>query len=267
MGSGTPLPAALNASRNHPPVPAARGFVLISGRKVGSVRDFYGFYCNGKYQVGLSGTVWVYDMEDRLIGRFTETPYSYFGAFVPGTDVFVSHTNECHLVVYDLSEMRMLKKIKTSNCGADESSGLAFSKDGKRLCCVQADWNDWLKRRLVIYDTGNFEVEKEYFNDEDTLVLKEIEIENDGTCYISASERDVETGVITRHVVGIFRNGELAARRPYEEDWLTVTDYFSWKRSGYTKKRFSSLLRKRGFDPDDQQEPSSLKKLYETGRL
>lgn len=234
------------------------------------MRNFIGFYCNGRYKVGLSGTVWVYNMEDRLIGRFQETPYSYCGAFIPKTDIFVCHTNECHLVVYDIANMRMLKKIKTSNCGASEDAGIAFSNDGKHLYCIQAHWNDWLKRRLVIYDTVNFEVEEEYFNKQDRLVLQEIEIESDGTCFISAGERDGDIGVVNKWFVGIFRDGEIVEKRGYDENWLTVRSYFSWKRSGYTKKSFSSfssLLRKRGFDPDNHREPSSLKKLYETGHL
>ena len=60
-------------------------------------RGFYGFYRGEAFQVGLSGTVWVYDARDSLVGRFRETPHSYVGAFLPGSDVFVTHTNEGHL--------------------------------------------------------------------------------------------------------------------------------------------------------------------------
>lgn len=123
-------------------------------------------------------------MEDQLIGRFTETPYSYSGAFVTGTDIFVCHTNECHLVVYDIAGMRMVKKIKTSNCGAAESWGMAFSNDGKRLYCIQAQWNDWLRSLLVVYDTQSVEMLEEYFDGQETLVPEEIEFAQDGTCYI-----------------------------------------------------------------------------------
>ena len=67
--------------------------------------------------------------------------------------------------------------------------------------------------------------------------------------------------------MGIFCDWEIVEKREYEEDWLTVAKYFLWRRSGYTKKAFSSTLKERGFDPDNHQEPSSLKKLYETGHL
>ena len=228
------------------------------------MRNFREFYCNGKYKVGLSGTVWVYDMKDQLIGRFTETPYTYFGIFVPGTDIFVTHTNECHLVVYDLSEMKMLKKIKTSNCDCDESAGLAFSPDGKLLYCVQADWNTQLKTRLVVYDTDSFKVTAEYFAGQDRFVVKYIEIENDGTCYVCGWDRDVKTG--NDGFVGIFRDGELIEPKIFEEDWMTVFSYFDWKLSGYTNKAFQFMPGKRNLD-QEKIRGITLKGLYETGRL
>ena len=230
------------------------------------MRDFYGFYSNGTYKVGLSGTAWVYDREDRLLGRFKETPYSYVGAFVPGTDRFVCHTNECHLVVYDLAAMRMLKKIRTSRCGVAESRGLAFSPDGKRLYCVQADWTDALRTRLLVYDTERFEVLEEHFAQQDRLVPEEIEIEDDGTCYLSAGLREAKTGVITENVVGLFRDGALVEPRAYDEDWKTVLAYFNWKRSGYTRKAFQLMPGKRKLDPEKLR-GKTLKGLYETGRL
>lgn len=226
------------------------------------MRDFVGYYCNGKYQVGMTGTVWVYDMEDKLIGRFKETPYSYSGAFVPGTDIFVSHTNECHLVFYDIANMKLLKKIKTSNCDAAESFGLAFSNDGKLLYCVQALWDNWLNHRLVVYDTESFEVKAEYFDKQTAIVIQDVEIERDGTCYISARERGENED---RCFVGIFRDGELVERREFEEDWITVAMYFSWKRYGLTKKSAQWTVSPLLSEP--HREPSSLKKLYETGHL
>ena len=232
------------------------------------MRNFYGLYTNGKYKVGMSGTVWVYDMEDNLLGRFTETPYSYVGAFVPGKDVFVSHTNENHLVVYDIANMKMLKKIKTSNCGGSEDTGVVFSSDGKYLYCIQAHWNDWLKSRLVVYDTENFEIEKEFFSNESIIKLKEIEIENDGTCYVLFGERDEKTGVIENNYVGIFQDGKIVEKRILNtklNNWLDILSYFSWKRSGFTKKTFPLFLKEAGIKYAIPQNPCSLKRLFETG--
>ena len=230
------------------------------------MRDFYGFYSNGKYKVGLSGTVWVYDKEDRLIGRFKDTPYSYIGAFVPGTDRFVCHSNECHLVVYDLAEMQRLKKIKTSRFGADDNGGMAFSTDGKRLYCVQAHRKLEGICRLVVYDTESFEVLGEYL-DEQNLLIHEVEIDSDGTCYLLCSgERDPEKGWFERDFVGIFRDGEIVEKRAYQESWLDVSIYFCWKRTGFTKKAAEWTVGD-DLDPALRAKPSSLKKLFETGRL
>ena len=234
------------------------------------MRSFYGFYTNGKYKVGMSGTVWVYDMEENLLGRFTETPYSYEGAFVPGKDIFVSHTNEAHLVVYDIAGMKMLKKIKTCNCDGSEDTGVAFSSDGKHLYCIQAHWNDWLKSRLVVYDTENFEIEKEYFSNESIIKLKEIELEDDGICYVLFGERDEESGVIEKYYVGIFQDGLIVEKRNLNgklNNWLNICMYFSWKRSGFTKKSFPQFLEEAGIKYSIPKNPCSLKRLFETGHM
>ena len=234
------------------------------------MRSFDGLYTNGKYKVGMSGTVWVYDLEDNLLGRFTETPYSYEGAFVPGKDIFVSHTNEAHLVVYDITNMKMLKKIKTCNCGASENTGVVFSSDGKHLYCIQAHWNDWLKTRLVVYDTENFEIEKEYFSNESIINLQEIEIEDDETCYVLFGERDEESGVIENYYVGVFEDGNIVEKRNLNyklNNWQDTFMYFRWKRSGFTKKTFPLFLKEAGIKYAIPQNPCSLKKLFETGRM
>ena len=231
------------------------------------MKSFWGHYSNGKYKVGMSGSVWVYDMDDNLIGRFKETPYSYSGAFVPEKNVFVNHSNECHLVVYDLDEMRILKKIKTSNCNAAESEGMAFSNDGKLLYCIQAHDDDWLSRRLVVYDTKDFEVVEEYFSDEKRIVVSEIEIDED-KCYIFAGERAVGTGEIKKSFVGLFCDGEITARKDLSEDIITVEMCFSWKRSGFTEKSYPQLLKDDfKFDPKKHKDNISLKRLYDIGHF
>lgn len=235
------------------------------------MRDFYGFYSNGKYKVGLTGTLWVYDMEDRLIGRFKETPVSYIGAFAPGTDIFVCHSNECHLVFYDLANMRLLKKLKTSRFEADDNGGMAFSNDGKRLYCVQSHRDREVDRRLVVYDTQTFEALEEYFG-EQRFLIHEIEIDGDGTCYLCAMDRNAAEGSVDRKFVGILRDGEIVERRAYREDPLTVAMYFAWRRSGFTKKAFFWTLgfvsgEDAGFWQEKGQTSGALKGLYETGHL
>ena len=246
-------------------------YMMISAKiKVLRMRSFYGFYSNGKYKVGMSGTLWVYDMEDNLLGRFAETPYSYVGAFVPEKDIFVSHTNEAHLVVYDIANMKVLKKIKTCNCDGSEDTGVIISRDGKHLYCIQAHWNDWLKRRLVVYDTENFEIEKEYFSNESIINLKEIEIEDDGICYVLFGERNEESGVIERYFVGIFQDGKIVEKRKLDlkrDNWMDILMYFSWKRSGFTKKTFPLFLKEAGIKYAIPENPCSLKNLFETGHM
>ena len=229
-------------------------------------RNFWGFYSNQKYQVGLSGTVWVYDMADNLIGRFRETPNTYRGAFMPGTDIFVTHTNECHLVVYDLANMKLVKKIKTSNCKASEDTGLAFTNDGKFMYCVQAGWNDWLSRRIVVYDTSDFSVVDEYYSDQSIIKPHVVEFDEDGICYVLCSVQYDEKHSNSLEV-GMLQNGIITDRRHISDNWLTVRQYFSYKSSGDTLKAYDMLYRLTPYMPDDYQEPITLKRMHETGHM
>ena len=229
------------------------------------MRNFWGWYCNGSYRVGLSGTVWVYDMSDQLVGRFQETPYTYYGAFVPGTNQFVTHTNENHLVIYDLDQMQMRKKIRTTTSGVAEGTGFAFSNDGKLFYCVQSNWKG-PGQRLVVYDTESFSAQKEYFDQQDTIDPQHIEIEPDGTCYVLFREWG-EDHVKTGEYVGIFLDGIITEKRIYQDPWLRAYSYFDWKLSGFTNKAYRWASPLSDFDSLDRREPSSLKKLFACGHL
>jgi hypothetical protein len=166
--------------------------------------------------------------------------------------------------------MKMLKKIKTCNCDGSEDTGVIFSRDGKHLYCIQAHWNDWLKRRLVVYDTENFEIEKEYFSNESIINLKEIEIEEDGICYVLFGERNEESGVIESYFVGIFQDGKIVEKRKLDlkrDNWMDILMYFSWKRSGFTKKTFPLFLKEAGIKYAIPENPCPLKSLFETGHM
>ena len=164
----------------------------------------------------------------------------------------------------------MLKKIKTCNCGGSEDTGVVFSSDGKHLYCIQAHWNDWLKSRLVVYDTENFEIEEEYFTNENIIKLKEIEIEDDGICYVLFGERNEESGVIESYFVGIFQDGKIVEKRKLDDkrdSWLDILMYFSWKRKKKKKKTYPLFLKEAGIKYAIPQDPCSLKKLFVTGHM
>lgn len=233
------------------------------------MRKAYSIYDNGKYKVCMTGTLWIYDSKEELVGRFTETPYSYEGAFVPGTNLFVSRTNECHIVVYDLDKMEMVRKIKTSNTDAAESDGFCFSPDGKYFYCIEAHWNDWLSRQLSIYSVPDFERIKTYFADQKKIFLEFIESDASGDYYVIGYDREgVKTsqgGVRTLHFTGRLVNGSIVDKREYSDKWLMVTSYFEWKQRNFTNRNLDGALKRRGLDKAPVN--ISIKEFHEKGHL
>lgn len=75
------------------------------------MRKFWGFYDNGTYHVGCNGaTIYVYDQENRKLGKYRDISYAYCGAFQPGTNIFVAKSTADALAVYDLDSLKLLKK-------------------------------------------------------------------------------------------------------------------------------------------------------------
>lgn len=59
------------------------------------MRNFWGFYDNGIYRVGCNGaTIYVYDQENRELGKFRDISYAYCGAFQPKTNLFSRRQSE-----------------------------------------------------------------------------------------------------------------------------------------------------------------------------
>ncbi len=226
------------------------------------MRKAYSIYDNGKYKVCMTGTLWIYDSKEELVGRFTETPYSYKGAFVPGTNLFVSRTNECHIVVYDLDKMEMVRKIKTSNVDADELGGFCFSPDGRYYYCIEAHWNDWLSTQLSIYSIPDFKRVKTCFADEKKTVLKFIEAEASGDFYVIGFDRgDVRNIYFTGRLV----NDSIVDKREYSDKWSTVTSYFDWKLRNFTNRNLDGALKRSGLDKAPVN--ISIKEFHEKGHL
>lgn len=226
------------------------------------MRAPYGFYENDKYKVCMTGSIWVYDSNEQLFGRFSETPYSFKGAFVPGTNLFVSRTNECHIVVYDLDRMQMVRKIKTSNVGASVDSGFCFSPDGKLFYCIEAHWNDWLSHQVSVYSIPEFERIKIFFADDKKTVLKFIEPNGSGEYYVIGFDRGCAKNT---EFTARFVNGAIIDKREYNDNSSLVYSYFLWKLSGFTKKALSPNLAEKGIDQSS--EVKTIKDLHESGHL
>lgn len=87
------------------------------------MRNFWGFYDNGTYHVGCSGaTLYVYDQNNKELGRFKDIPYVYTGAFQAKSNIFVAKSAEGLLAVYDLDDLKLLKKIVINHCGGQDEN-------------------------------------------------------------------------------------------------------------------------------------------------
>ena len=212
----------------------------------------------------MTGTLWIYDSNEQLVGRFTDTPYSYMGAFVPGTNLFMSRTNECHIVIYDLDKMQRIRKIKTSNVGGGEDSGFCFSPDGKLFYCIEAHWDDWLSHQLSIYSVPEFERIKTCFADDKKTIIKFIEADASGDYFVIGFDRGIN-GVAETFFTGRFVNDSIIDKRENNDNSFLVNSYFTWKLSGFTQKAWDHDLAEKGIDQSS--EVKTIRELHESGHL
>ena len=79
-----------------------------------------------------------------------------------------------------------------------------------------------------------------------------------------------ESKVIENYYVGIFRDGKIVEKKNLNvklKNWLDILMYFSWKRSGFTKKTFPLFLKEAEIKYTIPQNLCSLKRLFETGHM
>ena len=222
------------------------------------MRSFWGFYDNGTYQVGCNGaTIYVYDQNNRELAKFRDVTYAYKGAFQPGANIFAAKTTEGSLAIYDLDRLTLVKKIRIARVdGQDE--GFAFSPDGKYFLNIEQKTNS-LDTQLTIYRTSDFEVVRELFQDDESMMLQALEMDPEsGECYVFGFLRD-EHKVMQRGFVGKFTGEEITEVKKLDRVTYRYTRaYKSWERAGFTEKALIwSVLR------EHEERPAvSLKQLH-----
>ncbi len=142
-------------------------------------------------------------------------------------------SNDYFLVVYDLDQMVFLKKIKVSNIGSQDE-GFAITPDGKYLYNIEKPFYS-TKTRLTIYDTLNFSVVKTLFQNDDKMVLKSLELDqNNG--YVLGFMRD-DTGVFDYGFVAQLVKDKITNVKKLEKERFDdIRAYKSWEEYGFTKK-------------------------------
>ncbi len=139
------------------------------------MRKFWGFYDNGKYQVGCNGgTIYVYDKNGAELAKFKDIKYAYSGVFKPNTNIFVAKSTEGKLAVYDLEELKLMKKITVTTIGAQDE-GFAFSYSGDLFYNIEKPDHS-TATQLTVYDGSDFTKIDSYFADDRKMILDHIEV-------------------------------------------------------------------------------------------
>lgn len=219
------------------------------------MKEFVGFYCNGKYQVGCNGaTIYVYDMNDVELARFKDINYVYRGAFKPNTNIFVAKSTADKLAIYDLDSLKLMKKITIAADGSNDQ-GFAFSCSGDLFYNIEKPESS-LITQLAVYDGSDFTKIATYFTD-DKVFLNHIEVYPDEIYLLGY----VKSNDVTRSYcfVSKYADGNIVEPREIKSEDYTffkreITDYDylilykDWEISGFTKKQgnmFGSNRRER----------------------
>ena len=223
------------------------------------MRSFWGFYENSQYRVGCNGgVVYVYDLNNKELGKFKDLKYAYVGAFQPGSNVFVLKSTEGSLAVYDLDKIELIRKIVVTKNGAQDE-GFAFSPDGKYFYNIEKPKTS-LRTRLTVYRTSDYTAEKVLFEEEETMFMEALEFDrNTGEAYVLGFMRNAD-GVIDYGFIGRF-DGERVYRikRLERERYNYISAYKSWEQAGCTAKKLEWSRMK----TYEERPPVALKQEYE----
>jgi len=168
------------------------------------MRNFWGFYNNGKYKVGCSGSaIYIYDENNNELARFQDLSCIYSGAFQPNKNIFLAKSSLGSFAVYDLDKLRLIKVVVLDG-GED---GFAFTPNGKYFYNIEKYLNS-SSSKLVVYDSVNYKVVDSYFNEDDSLKLDIIEFDTSNNCYILGYKMNSK-GMFKHGFIGIFQDGKI----------------------------------------------------------
>lgn len=200
------------------------------GDKDLTMEDFWSFYDNGTYKVGCTSvTVCVMDQNDQVLAKFRDIPFASYGAFQPGTNIFVVKSTTGLLGIYDLDQLKLVKVVSgTETIAQDE--GFGFTSDGDYFYNIEY-LDSSVSTQLVIYDTEDFEVEKILFTEEKDLFLEELEFFEDD-CYVFGFVRGEDDN---DYFVGELINDSITNINFLSwDDQNELRSYKGWEKSGFT---------------------------------
>ncbi|MBQ9135226.1 MAG: WD40 repeat domain-containing protein [Lachnospiraceae bacterium] len=223
------------------------------------MRSFWGLYKNEKYRVGCNGnTIYIYDMDNKEIGKFKDIKYAYVGAFQPDSNIFVAKSTEGSLAIYDLDKMELIKKIVITKIGAQDE-GFAFSLDGAYFYNIEKPIRS-TKTQLTIYRTSDYEVVKVILKENDFMVLESLEFDaHTGEGYVQGFIRNA-SGVMDYGFIGKLVDENIWGMKRIEgKRYDYISAYKKWELSGFSKKKLEYSRMK----TYSEKPHISLKQIYE----
>lgn len=208
------------------------------------MRNFYGYYDNGKYRVGCNGgTVYIYDQNDKELAKFKDIRYAYKGKFLPNSNKIIIKSTEGLLAVYDLDKLELIKKVVITRIGGQDE-GFDFTNDGKYFYNIEQPFTT-IRTQLNKYSTKDFNIVETLFSNRKELFLENIEFNNEtNDCYVLGYIRNKD-GVYDYGFIGQFYDNEIVNIRKLENSiYDYVRGYKCWEESGFTEKSLGVHLRK-----------------------
>lgn len=217
------------------------------------MRKFWGFYDNGQYKVGCNGaTMYLYDADNNELAKFKDIPYAYRGVFKPESNIFLLRSTAGHIAVYDCDERKLLCKFKFSDVDSSQDDGFCFSPDGMYFFNIERVGRS-TRTRLSIYETQSFSPLKRLFEDDNSLVLRDIEFNESGNHYnILFFMRDSQ-GVYSQGYIGELSENQIINIQPIDsKSYNFLSSYKSLQSSGFTEKSMDwSGLHYSGYTNDE----------------
>ncbi|WP_373154769.1 YncE family protein [Clostridium sp. AUH-JLR23] len=208
------------------------------------MKKFWGICNNDKYTVGCNGaSIYIYDNNGKQLQVFKDAPYTYRAKFKPHTHILAAKSTAGFLLIYDLDELKLLNKIKTAQIGSQDD-GFVFSNDGNYLYNIERSVY-FTNTRLSIYNMKDYSVIKKLFENDEKIVLKNLEFDQNNTCYLLGFMRDdvgvFDYGFIAKLVSNNLKDIKILDKDKYEY----LSAFKNWEDHGFSNKalEWSSKLK------------------------
>ena len=175
---------------------------------------------NEEYNIGCTGqTVWVWDKNDVVLGKFKDLIYAYRAAISPLSDIFVVKSTDGRLAIYSLRTLSLIKKFRFSKINYAQDDGFCFSSDGQFFLNIER-YRDELYSDIVVYNTTDFSLVSRFMIDED-MDIDHIQYVN-GEYYVLGFDRldDLIINFVAKFRDGVVCEKVKITEYEYEFYWM-----------------------------------------------